>query len=654
MTSSEIRQKFLDFFKEKGHTVLPSASLMPENDSSVLFTTAGMQQFKHYYSRPDEAPAVRIATAQKCVRTGDIDEVGDKTHLTFFEMLGNFSFGYPTKEGSYFKKEAIEMAWEFLTQVLKIDINRISATYFNPSSVIPSPSTSLRAGSESRDLLLGDDESYQLLKKITGFSDEKIKGTGKDETFWGPTGNEGPCGPTVEFYIDGIEIWNLVFNQYYCKDGQYTPLKYQGVDTGMGFERLLTVLNGVDSVYETDLFKVIIKKIEEVSGKRYDDFITEFRIIADHIKAATFLINDGVVPSNKDRGYVLRRLIRRAIVKAHQLGITSNFTADLAKVVFGVYNSSVYFGGVIPAPDRVGGKHPARIQDSGSPIRACPVLDTGTGMTREKIPGELKTEEVKFRQTLKRGIDQISAIELAIKKNIGPAGFRVSGKDLFNLYQSYGFPLELSIEEFSRRDLQIDPDEIENYRIELRKHQELSRTAAVGMFKGGLVGNDEDVIKNHTAAHLLLAALRRVLGDHVIQKGSNITAERLRFDFSHPQKMAPEQIKAVEDLVNEQIQKDLPVVCEEMTLEEAKKSDAMGVFDAKYGDRVKVYTIGRVPSLSERGLSPEGTVPRPEEYFSREICGGPHVSRTGELGHFKITKEEASSAGVRRIKAMLE
>lgn len=545
--------------------MIPSASLVPENDPSVLFNTAGMQQFKRFYTKPDEAPTSKIVTCQKCIRTGDIEEVGDDTHLTFFEMLGNFSFGYPEKEGSYFKEDAIKFAWEFLTEELKIKKGRIHATYFEGKKDIPA-----------------DEESLKILQKIEGLIE--IKPQGFDNNFWS-LGTEGsPGGPTVEFYVDDIEVWNLVFNEYVLIDGKYQETKFKGVDTGMGLERLLAVINGEESAYETDLFESNIEKTEKLSDKEYADHQKEFRVIADHIKTAVFAISDYILPSNKDAGYIVRRLIRRAIVKANQLGIESDIASKLADSIFEIYEGVYSF-------------------------------------TKDRVKSELGKEEKKFRKTLKEGLSKINSDE------------ELTGKDLFDLYQSFGLPMEVSLEEAKNKNIKINDSAIEEYNKSMLGHQELSRTASAGMFKGGLADSGEEAIKYHTATHLLQQALKDVLGESVGQKGSNINAERMRFDFTYPDKMTPEQIKEVENIVNEKIKDDLLITMEEMSPEEAKESGAIGLFEHKYGDKVKVYSI---------------------DSFSREICGGPHVIRTGELGHFKILKEESSSAGVRRIKAVLE
>jgi alanyl-tRNA synthetase len=566
-STDSLRQSFINYFEARGHKVIPSSSLVPVDDTTVLFTTAGMQQFKLYYSFPDESPNSRIATVQKCLRTGDIDQVGDETHLTFFEMMGNFSFGYPKKEGSYFKEEAIKMAWEYLTDNLGIEKNRISATYF--------------AGDKG---IVADDESKDLIKKITRLDDSKILGTGFNETFWS-LGTEGsPGGPTVEFYVDGVEIWNLVFNEYVMKGGEYVGLDQKGVDTGMGFERLVAVVQAKNNVYETDLFQPIIKKLEKISGRAYEENEKEFRIIADHLRAAEALILDGVIPSNKDRGYVLRRLIRRSIVKARQLGINENL---YSRVVAG------------------------------------------------KAKTELEKEELKFRKTLEsflKDIEVLSALRIK-NNNENYKKTTISAKTLFDWYQSDGVPLEIALEEAEKRNIKIESGAIDSFNVMKENHKKLSRTASAGMFKGGLQTGGEMETKYHTATHLLLAALRKVLGPEIYQKGSNINSERLRFDFSYPEKLTDGQIGRVEDLVNQKISENISVQVEEMPKEKALKAVKVSFDPSKYPNMVKVYSIGN---------------------FSREVCGGPHVKNTGELGHFEIVKEESSSSGIRRIKAILK
>ncbi|MCX6763982.1 MAG: alanine--tRNA ligase [Candidatus Moranbacteria bacterium] len=566
MTAEELRENFLDFFKAKGHTIIPSASLVPrEIDPSVLFTTAGMHPFKQYYLNPDETSDARIATSQKCVRTIDIDEVGDDTHLTFFEMLGNFSFGYPKKENSYFKEETIKFAWEFLTEILGIEKSRIYATYFHGEKEIPE-----------------DKESLEILKSISDLKEIKPQGT--EDNFWSLGVENSPGGPTVEFYVDGIEVWNCVFNEYTFKKGQYELSENKGVDTGMGLERLLAVVDKKKTVFETDLFVSIISKIEEISGKKYEDNQKSFRIISDHIKAATFIIADGIIPSNVKQGYVLRRLIRRAIRHGKILGIENNFTKDIAEIVISTY-SNMYL----------------ELKENGN-----------------KIFEELEKEENKFRKTLAGGLKEFEKLTA------------ITGKDAFNLYQTYGFPLEMTEELAVEKNIKIDKDEFET---EFKKHQELSRTASAGQFKGGLADTSEQTKKLHTAAHLMLAAIRKILSGDIIQKGSNITEERLRFDFNYPEKLTKEQIAEIENIVNQKIVENIPVEMTEMPKDEALKLAKVSFDPAKYGDIVKVYKIGD---------------------FSIELCGGPHVENTGQLGKFMIKKEESSSAGVRRIKAVLE
>ena len=589
MTSIEIREKFLNFFKAKGHTVIPSASLIPENDPSVLFTTAGMHPLVPFLLGEKHPGGQRLVNVQKCIRTGDIDEVGDSFHHTFFEMLGNWSLG------DYFKKEAIEWSYEFLTssEWLGLDKNRLAISVF--------------AGDEDAPL---DQEAYDAWVD-SGIPKERIAKLPKKNNWWGM--ETGPCGPDSEmFYWVGpsassgqvpekfddsdllwVEIWNDVFMQFNKgNDNKLTPLAKPNVDTGMGLERTLAVVNGLDDNYRTELFWPIIQKIEELSGKKYgeSEIVTRsMRIIADHLRAAVFIIGDerGIAPSNVGQGYVLRRLLRRAIRHGNLLGIKENFTTKLASVVIDNFE----------------------------------LVYTEFNASWKRVVSELEKEEKKFRKTLEQGLREFSKLKA------------VTGKDAFNLYQTYGFPIEMSQELAKESDLVVNEEEFKN---EFQKHQDLSRTASAGMFKGGLADASTETVRLHTAAHLMLEALRRVLGDHIQQKGSNITAERLRFDFSHGEKVTPEQIAEVEKIVNEQIQKKLPVHFEELPLEEARAVGATGVFEHKYGDKVKVYFIGNS-----------------DNYYSKEICGGPHVSNTNELGQFKIIKEESVSAGVRRIKAVV-
>ncbi|KKR75936.1 MAG: Alanine-tRNA ligase [Parcubacteria group bacterium GW2011_GWE2_40_8] len=583
MTSSQIRQKFLRFFEERGHTVIPSASLVPnEADPTVLFTTAGMHPLVPYFLGEKHPGGKRVVSSQKCVRTADISEVGDASHLTFFEMLGNWSFG------DYFKKEAIEWSWEFLTdkQWLGLDKNRLAVSVFAGDADAPF-----------------DEEAFNLWKRF-GVPEKKISKLPKKNNWWGPAGTSGPCGPDTEiFYWTGdpdkipetfnddnnlwVEIWNNVFMEYNKTDeGNFEPLKQKNVDTGMGLERIIMILQDKDNVYETDLFQPIVDKVKSQKSKvKIEE--KSIRVIADHIKASVFIIADDVEPSNTGRGYVLRRLIRRAVRHGKLLGIGENFLAKVAGSVFEIYKES----------------YPELKQ------------------SKEKILDEIKKEEERFTKTLNHGLKEFGKIA---KNKI------ISGRDAFILFSTYGFPVEITQDMAKEKGIDVD---IESFDKELKEHQELSKTASVGMFKGGLSSAGARTAKLHTATHLLHAALRKVLGDHVSQKGSNITEERLRFDFSHPEKLTEEQKRELEDLVNEKIKEDLSVICEEMELNEAKNSGAIGIFGSKYGDKVKVYSVGD---------------------FSKEICGGPHAKTTGELGRFKIVKEEAASAGVRRIKAILE
>ena len=597
MTANELREKYLDFFRSKGHTVIGSASLIPENDPTVLFTTAGMHPLVPYLMGEKHPAGTRLTDVQKCVRTGDIDEVGDATHHTFFEMLGNWSLG------DYFKKEAIEWSWEFLTEVLKLNKNRIAVSVFAGDD---------DPGDEHGASAPFDEEAYNLWKQIfekNNLPIARIAKLPKKNNWWGPAGVTGPCGTDTEmFYWTGdpdnipasfnddnnswVEIWNDVFMQYNKnKAGKFEPLAQKNVDTGMGLERTLAVINGFDDNYRTELFWPIIQKIEELSGKKYENNKRAMRIIADHIKAAILMIADGVVPEKNGRGYVLRRLIRRANYYYNSISAKENTLLNLIDRVVSIYKD-VYLESV---------------------------------EKNKYIENIVIEEEMTFVGHLMFGRKFIEKI-IAKEKYI-------SDDTAFLLYSTYGFPFELIVDIAKEKNIKVD---VEGFNIKKAAHQDLSRTASAGMFKGGLADASEETKKLHTAAHLMLESLRRVLGPHVSQKGSNITAERLRFDFSHTEKMTPEQIKQVEDLVNEQIAKDLPVRCEEMLLEQARALGATGVFDSKYGEKVKVYIIG------------EG-----ENNFSKEICGGPHVEHTGELGHFKIQKEESSSAGVRRIKAVL-
>ena len=592
LTSRELRQLFLDFFKEKGHAVIDSASLIPENDPTVLFTTAGMHPLVPYLMGEKHPAGKRIADVQKCVRTGDIDEVGDASHCTFFEMLGNWSLG------DYFKKEAIAFSWEFLTDEkwLGIPKDKLYFTCFEGDHDAPRDTVSHDCWVE-----MGVDPSHIFYLP-------------KKNNWWGPAGQTGPCGPDTEMFYDTgkpacshtcspacdcgkyLEIWNDVFMEYNkVGEGKFEPLAQRNVDTGMGLDRTVATLQGVESVYDTDAFTGTLAVISSLSGKGYKDspdVTRAFRIIADHIRCAVFILGDhrGVTPSNVDQGYILRRLIRRAIRFSMQLDISDGGLLRVAEAVIGQYGE----------------------------------FYTELANNKEKILGELDMEEQRFARTLKKGIREFERLTEGIEGN------RISGTEAFRLYDTFGFPLEFTQELAGEKGFTVDE---EGYHAAFAEHQKKSQAGAEQRFKGGLADNTEETAKLHTATHLLQAALRRVLNDDgVAQKGSNITAERLRFDFSFPRKMTPEEVKEVEALVNAVIEADMPITCDEMTVEDARESGAIGLFESRYSERVKVYTMGD---------------------FSKEICGGPHAHHTGELGRFTIKKEEASSAGVRRIKAVL-
>ncbi|MHB0977986.1 MAG: alanine--tRNA ligase [Minisyncoccota bacterium] len=581
MTSGEIRAKFLRFFEEKGHKVIPSASLVPENDPSVLFTTAGMHPLVPYLLGEKHPSGNRLVDVQKCIRTGDIDEVGDYCHHTFFEMLGNWSLG------DYFKKEVIEWSLEFLTSEkwLGLDKNKIAVSVFKGDEDAPF-----------------DEEAFEVWKSL-GINEKRIARLPKKNNWWGPAGETGPCGPDSEmFYWTGdpnnipesfnddnplwLEIWNDVFMQYNKTTlGKFEQLSQKNVDTGMGVERTLAVVNGLDDNYRTELFWPIIQKIETLSAKKYNDNQKAMRIIADHLKAATFILGDekGIVPSNTGQGYVLRRLIRRAVRYGNQLGLKS-FTMQIAEVVIEIYEN------VYP-----------ELSKNKNFVLNC-----------------LEQEEEKFEKTLENGLKEFE-----------------KGTSPFVLFTSYGFPIEMTKELAKEKGEEVDE---QKFQSEMEKHQDLSRTSSAGMFKGGLSDAGEETKKLHTATHLLRQALEDVLKTEIIQKGSNITSERLRFDFSFTRKMTDEEKKDVEAIVNKKIGEKLPVNKIVMKKEEAEKTGAAHIFGDKYGEEVSIYFIG--DSL--------------ETAYSKEFCGGPHVSNTSELGSFKILKEEAVSAGVRRIKAVLE
>jgi len=595
ITIDELRSKYIDFFKSKGHVEISGRSLIPENDPTVLFTTAGMHPLVPYLMGEPHPAGTRLTDVQKCVRTGDIDDVGDASHLTFFEMLGNWSLG------DYFKKESIAYSFEFLTdeKYLGIPIDKLSFTVFEGNKDAPR-----------------DEESASIWESL-GVSKDRIFFLPKEDNWWGPAGETGPCGPDTEIFIDTgkpacgsncrpgcncgkyVEIWNNVFMQYHKNmDGSFSPLKRKCVDTGMGVERTVAMLQGKPSVYNTEAFTPIIKSIEDISGVKYGDnekTDTSIRIIADHVRTACFILGDPktTLPSNIGAGYVLRRLIRRAVRHGKKLGIDGNFLSVPASAVI-AQNAGFY---------------------------------TELKENETLILTELKAEEDRFLETLKKGESEFEKMLPNLLKN--PKKI-IPGRMAFKLYDTYGFPIELTEELASESGLTVNREEFDEA---FKKHQELSRAGSEQVFKGGLADHSEQTTAYHTATHLLHKALRMVLGDHVQQKGSNITAERLRFDFSHPEPMTDAEKKEVERLVNEAIKADLPVTMEVMPLEEAKKIGAMALFGEKYEDVVKVYKIGD---------------------FSTEVCGGPHVEKTGGLGNFVIKKEQSSSSGVRRIRAVLE
>lgn len=597
--SSEIRQKYLDFFKSKQHAIIPSAPLIPENDPSVLFNTAGMQPLVPYLLGEPHPLGKRLADVQKCVRTGDIDDVGDDTHLTFFEMLGNWSLG------DYFKRESIGMSWEFLTSKdwLALDPEMISVTVFEGDENAPR-----------------DEESASIWKEI-GMPEDKIAYLPAEDNWWaaGPT---GPCGPDTEiFYWMGegkppkgsnkgtdskmwMEIWNNVFMQYNRVDEKtLLTLPAQCVDTGMGLERCTVTLNHMKSVYETDAFASVLVKIKEIVGAdKYNE--RSARIIADHLRTATHMIADGVVPKNVDQGYILRRLVRRAIREAYKMGYEQAFCSQIAELYIEQF-SSIYES-----------------------------VKNNAG----KIKQELQTEEGKFAKTLKDGVKEFEKIvggfKIAFERS-GQKITQISGNKAFTLFDTYGFPLEMTLELAREQGLTVD---VEGFKKAFEEHQEKSRTASAGKFKGGLADDGEMTTALHSACHLMLAGLRKILGNHVHQAGSNITAERLRFDFTHPDRVTPEQLKQIEDFVNQAISSKLTVTLSNMGKEEARAAGVEGSFWEKYPDIVKVYTM----------VWWDGVV------YSRELCGGPHIETSENMGTFKIVKEESSSSGVRRIKAVLE
>ena len=574
---NELKREYIDFFKSKGHTEIKSASLVPDENGSVLFTIAGMQPLIPYLLGNKHPAGDKLVDSQKCLRTIDIDDVGDKSHLTFFEMLGNWSLG------AYFKKESIEYSFEFLTKHLMISLDKIAVTVYEGDDVVPR-----------------DEESANKWREL-GIKEENIFYLGKEDNWWSAS-EEGPCGPDTEiFYIFDkekcssncspacncgryMEIWNNVFMEYNnTKDGMI-PLKQKNVDTGMGLERIVTVSQNKNSVYETDVFYNTMKKIDEISKR---DLLSSKRIVADHIRSSSMLIEDGVIPSNVDQGYILRRLIRRALRHMRKLEIDFVYIKDITEAV------------LLDLENQMG------------------------AINKEKVLSVILEEASKFQKTLNKGLKKLN-------EEIGKNPNKLSKEVVFRLYDTYGFPPEVTDEIAKEHNLTIDMD---GFKELFKEHQEKSRKGAEAKFKGGLKSNSEIETKYHTATHLLNKALKDVLGNHVHQKGSNITEERLRFDFSHNEKVSKEDLKKVEDIVNQKIKEDLKVTYEEMKKEDAINSGAEAMIIDRYGDIVKVYNIGD---------------------YSKEVCGGPHVKSTGSLGHFKIKKEEASSSGVRRIKAILE
>ena len=595
LTSESLRKMYLDFFKSKGHAVIASASLIPENDPTVLFTTAGMHPLVPYLLGERHPAGKRLCDVQKCVRTGDIDEVGDSSHCTFFEMLGNWSLG------DYFKEEMIAWSFEFLTSpdYLGIPVEDIAVTCFAGDGDCPR-----------------DEESANKWLDC-GILPQNIYFLPKSGNWWGPAGLTGPCGPDTEMHIirnhkeadklgseqfdaapkgTFLEIWNDVFMQYNKNEqGKYEPLAQRNVDTGMGLERTLCIINGKDSVYETDIYEKAIAKIEELTGRRYgenEQNTKAFRVVLDHVRTATFMLGDakGIVPSNTDQGYILRRIIRRAVRFGRNIGLPQGALNEVSKTIIEKY-AEVY-------PELVA--------------------------NAAKIEEELNKEESKFLRTLAQGIKEFEKVASGLA-----AGGVIDGVTAFHLYDTCGFPVEITVEMAAEKGLTVD---VEGYNKAFAEHQEKSRAGSEQKFACGLADHKEETTNLHTATHLLHAALKKVCSEEIAQKGSNITEERLRFDFNFARKLTPEEVKAVEDAVNEVIKADLPVVMREMTLEQAREEGFTGLFESKYGEVVKTYSIGE---------------------FSKEICGGPHAESTGLLGTFKIAKQENVSAGVKRIKAVL-
>lgn len=649
LNSNELRALWFKFYTEKQHTIIASASVIPENDPTVLFTTAGMHPLVPYLLGQKHPAGKRLADVQKCIRTKDIDEVGDMSHCTFFEMLGNWSLG------DYFRKEMIPWSWEFLTDEkwLGIEKDKLAFTVFEGDADCPR-----------------DNEGADLWRSC-GVKDDHLFFLPKKHNWWGPAGVTGPCGPDTEMFIimkepcgpdcspacdcgAYLEIWNDVFMQYNKQaDGSFIPLEQKNVDTGMGLERVLCVLNGKKSVYETDVFTGIIAKIEQLSGKKYnadDENTKAFRVVADHMRTSTFILGDprGVSPSNVDQGYILRRLIRRAVRYGMNLGLQPGFTAEIAQVIIDQYkeiypelseNSAFVLEQLKLEEDRF-----TRTLRQGE--KEFEKVYYNVGQTKTLLESILASADIvacanenaqtkKLRpspdmmpiiEAAKAG--DAAAVKAAIENRLSTLTV-LDGRSAFKLYDTYGFPIEMTTELAAEKGLTVD---MADFEARFKQHQETSHAGAEQRFKGGLADASEQTACLHTATHLLQAALRKVLGDEVHQKGSNITAERLRFDFTFGRKVTPEELEIVEKLVNEAIEAKVPVTLEEMTVPEAKAQGAMGLFESKYGERVKVYTMGK---------------------YSKEICGGPHAKNTGDLISFKIQKEESSSAGVRRIKATI-
>ncbi len=650
MTSQELRQKFLKFFEEKGHKVIPSASLVPENDPSVLFTTAGMHPLVPYLMGEKHPKGKRLVDVQKCIRTGDIEEVGDIQHMTFFEMLGYWSLG------DYFKKESIHFTYDIYTKILGLDADKISVTVFAGDNDAPF-----------------DEESYNTWKEI-GIPEDRIYKYPKSENWWLSPTETGPCGPCSETFLDTgldvcgpncgpacncdkfVEIGNNVFMEYFKNhEGKFEKLAQRNVDVGLGFERLVMIVNGLNTVFETDLFTGIIGKIKELCRGCHPLHPLQgqeksIRIIADHLRAATMAIADEVEPSNLDRGYVVRRLIRRAVRHGRLIGVEGKFTSEIAKEV--VKSLGDVYPELKTNEEFIYSELDKEEEKFDLLIANIKSKENKRVKIRKRLEKEMINADKKWiLDDLKVAGIKISELDNRYKENPRQFITTVSGAMAFRMETTHGWPSDQYFEDITAELIREEPskkitivsnveDERKEYEKFIIKHQELSRKGAEKKFKGGLGEISGKTIQYHTATHLLHEALRQVLGNHVYQKGSNITDERMRFDFAHPDKMTDEERQKVETIVNEQIKANLPVIETITTVEEAKGEGATGLFEAKYGEKVKVYSIG-------------GPLDDPNA-FSKEICGGPHVKNTGELGHFRIKKEESSSKGVRRIKAVLE